>query len=414
MADEQFRLPDVGEGLTEADILQWLVAPGDTVAINQTIVEIETAKAAVELPSPFAGRVSALLAEVGQTVRVGAPIIEIETAAARASDAPELLVGYGPREASLHRRRRRMAAVPPAPPAAEPVSVLAKPPVRKLAKALGVDLAQVPGSGPGGIVTRADVEAAVMPAVMPAVLPAAPVAGEQRIPLRGLARRMAEVMSASAATIVPVTVFATIDVSATMALRERINARPEFADARTSPLTIAARAALLALSRHPLLNSRLDDDPPQIVLRPVVNLGIAAATERGLVVPTIKDAGRLSLLELSTALRELAATARAGRSTPADLADGTFTITNIGVFGVDAGTPIITPGQSAVLALGAVQRRPWVVAAADGADGSEAIEPRWVTQLSLSFDHRHIDGQAGSAFLADVAATLTDPGLALL
>ena len=422
MSTERFRLPDVGEGLTEADILQWHVGPGDTVAVNQIIVEIETAKAAVELPAPCAGVVGALLVEVGQTVPVGAAIIEIETAsletasletgpaetghaeAAGADAAPALLVGYGPREASLHRRRRVAPAPAAVTPPAGTAPVLAKPPVRQLAKSLGVELASIPGSGPGGIVTRADVEAAATPAV-------APGAREERMPVRGLVRHMAAAMSLSVATIPHVTVLLTIDMTATMDLRERINARPEFAAARTSPLTFVARAVVLALRRHPLLNSVWSDEPQEIVLRRYVNLGIAAATDRGLIVPNIKDADRLSLLELSAAVRALAATARAGRSTPADLAQGTFTISNIGVFGVDAGTPIITPGESAVLALGAVRRQPWVVAAADG---SEAIEPRWVTQLSLSFDHRHIDGQAGSQFLADIGATLTDPGLALL
>ena len=408
MSTERFLLPDVGEGLTEADILQWHVAPGDTVAVNQIIVEIETAKAAVELPAPFAGVVGSLLAEVGQTVPVGAAIIEIETASAPApaDAAPMLLVGYGPRDTSLHRRRR--VAAPPVltvvPAAAAPV--LAKPPVRKLAKSLGVALGEVAGSGPGGVVTRADVEAAAAPAST-----VSSDHREERIPVRGLVRHMAAAMTLSVSTIPHVTVLHTVDMSATMALRERINARPEFAEARTSPLTFVARAVLLALGRRPLLNSVWSDDPQEIVLRRYVNLGIAAATERGLIVPNIKDADRLSLVELSRSLRALAETARAGRSTPADLAEGTFTISNIGVFGVDAGTPIITPGESAVLAFGAVRRQPWVVA---GPDGSEAIEPRWVTQLSLSFDHRHIDGQAGSQFLADIGATLTDPGLALL
>ncbi|MCU1690612.1 MAG: catalytic domain of component of various dehydrogenase complexe [Jatrophihabitantaceae bacterium] len=413
MATERFLLPDVGEGLTEADILQWHVAPGDTVEVNQIIVEIETAKAAVELPAPFAGVVGALLVSVGQTVPVGAPIIEIETVSLDAlpsDSAPAMLVGYGPRDTSLHRRRRVapkpvLTVVP-----AGPAPVLAKPPVRKLAKALGVDLVDVAGSGPGGVVTRLDVEAAATSSGVSAPS-GAPSAVEERVPVRGLVRHMAAAMSLSVATIPQVTVLLTIDMSATMELRERVNARPEFADARTSPLSFVARAALLALRRHPLLNSVWCDDPQEIVLRPAVNLGIAAATERGLIVPNIKDAAQLSLLELSTALRALAATARAGRSTPADLRDGTFTISNIGVFGVDAGTPIITPGESAILAFGAVRRQPWVITASDG---SEAIEPRWVTQLSLSFDHRHIDGQAGSRFLADIGAILTDPALALL
>jgi 2-oxoisovalerate dehydrogenase E2 component (dihydrolipoyl transacylase) len=414
MTTERFLLPDVGEGLTEADILQWHVAPGDTVEVNQIIVEIETAKAAVELPAPFAGVVGQLLAAVGQTVPVGEAIIEIETAAASGPGdaAPALLVGYGPRDTSLHRRRRVAPAVVPAAVDAPSSPVLAKPLVRKLAKSLGVDLAVLPGSGPGGVVMRSDVEAAAglsVPAVPgPAV---EPVAREERIPIRGLVRHMAAAMSLSVASIPHVTAFCAIDLSATMQLRERINARPEFASARTSPLTFVARAVLMALRRHPLLNSVWSDDPPEVVLRRYVNLGIAAATDRGLIVPTIKDADQLSMLELSQSLRSLAETARAGRSTPEDLRDGTFTISNIGVFGVDAGTPIISPGQSAVLAVGAVRRMPWVVTAPGG---SEAIEPRWVTQLSLSFDHRHIDGQAGSAFLADVGATLTDPGLALL
>jgi pyruvate dehydrogenase E2 component (dihydrolipoamide acetyltransferase) len=439
MSIEQFKLPDVGEGLTEADILAWRVQPGDHVEVNQIIVEVETAKAAVELPSPWAGVVKDLLVAEGDTVPVGTPIIAVETAAAdaavedlvpSAASAGEggkrnpVLVGYGPREEGGGRRRRRSSAqsafdVPPEAPAVAPEQdlapepervaarhrverVMAKPPVRKLAKALGVDLGELQPTGPNGTISRADVESAAHGAAAPTRASGR----ETRVPIKGVRKHTAAAMVQSAFTAPHVTEFVTVDVTATMELRDRVAARREFRDVKVSPLLFVAKAVLLAAARTPEINSVWDEAAGEIVLKHYVNLGIAAATDRGLIVPNIKDAQDLSLLGLAKAITELTETARAGRTSPADMSGGTFTITNVGVFGVDTGTPIINPGESAILAFGAVRRMPWVV--------GEQIVPRWVTQLAVSFDHRLIDGQQGSQFLSDVATVLSDPGLALL
>ena len=452
---KQFKLPDVGEGLTEADILSWRVAVGDTVEVNQIIVEVETAKAAVELPSPFAGVVAALHCAEGDTVDVGKAIITIDTAPgsdaapavgsahedlvpspAPAADAPParqpVLVGYGPRAEGTAARRRRSqpgtpsaqrafdvpSRIPPAEEAPTPAAavrtspahrVLAKPPVRKLAKTLGVDLAEVAATGPNGTVSRDDVQAAAGGATEPA-RSTRTGARETRIPIKGVRKHMAAAMVASAFTAPHVAEFITVDVSAMMALRERVAARREFAGVKVSPLLFVAKAVVMAARKTPEINATWDEAAGEIVLKHYVNLGIAAATPRGLVVPNIKGADEMGLLELAQAMGELTETARAGRTAPADMAGGTFTITNVGVFGVDTGTPIINPGESAILAFGAVRRMPWVV----GTGADERIEPRWVTQLALSFDHRLVDGQLGSQFIADVAAMLNDPGLALL
>ncbi len=441
MVKREFRLPDVGEGLTEAEVVAWRVAPGDVVAVNDVLVEVETAKAAVELPSPFAGRVAALLVEPGRTVPVGTPIVAVETAStgdagdgAAATLTGEAgpdgriatLVGYGPRPGAAARRPRRGAGpapaeVPAAPRAATgtqhggfaavgvqqshhaalpepaPATVpLAKPPVRKLARDLGIDLRTVDGSGPGGVITRDDVRTAATPTAE---------AGTRREPVRGVRRATAAAVVASAFTAPHVTEFLATDVTATMALRDRLRATREYADVPLSPLAFVAKAVCLALRRTPVLNARWDEPAGEIVFHDRVRLGIAAATPRGLLVPTIRDADTLSLRELAGALHDLATTARAGRTTPADLTGGTFTITNVGVFGVDSGTPILNPGEAGILAVGAIKEAPWVV------DGALAV--RTVCQLALSFDHRLVDGEQGSRFLADVGAVLTDPGLAL-
>jgi len=449
MPVQQFKLPDLGEGLTEGELLKWTVAVGDTVEVNDTIAEVETVKAAVELPSPWAGVVTGLHAAEGETVPVGAPIISIDTSGSGGSPAasktageaeaeaedlvpavPGLpgegavpgeekqmtLVGYGPRAESAARRRRRRPETgaaatdtteEPARGRAAAHRVLAKPPVRKLAKTLGVDLTSVTPTGPHGTISRDDVQSAAN-----GVAPAAPRPGtrETRVPIKSIRKHMAAAMVASAFSAPHVTEFLTCDVTATMQLRDRVAGRPEFAGIKLSPLVFVARATMLALNRTPELNATWDDAAGEVVLKHYVNLGIAAATDRGLIVPNIKDADRLSLRELAAAISGLTETARAGRSAPADMSGGSFTITNVGVFGVDTGTPIINPGESAILAFGAVRRMPWVVSA--GAD--ERIEPRWVTQLAVSFDHRVVDGHLGSRFLADLGAVLTDPGLALL
>jgi 2-oxoisovalerate dehydrogenase E2 component (dihydrolipoyl transacylase) len=446
---KQFKMPDVGEGLTEGDILTWSVKPGDTVVVNQILVEVETAKAAVELPSPYAGVVTELHAAEGETVEVGRPIItidvgasvpsadpppeadistaepepEVEAAAAEPADAApgerqSVLVGYGPRSGPAGRRPRKAGqpaetpsanpafnVAPTPPPADAPETrhrVLAKPPVRKLAKALGVDLARVAPTGPNGTVSREDIEAAANGDATPVRAGAR----ETRIPIKGVRKHMAAAMVASAFTAPHVTEFITVNVTPMMDLRTRVAARPEFTDVKVSPLVFVAKAVILAAKRTPEINASWDDAAGEIVLKHYVNLGIAAATDRGLVVPNIKDADQLTLVELARAIGELTDTARAGKTAPADMSGGTITITNVGVFGIDTGTPILNPGESGIVAFGAVRKMPWVV--------DDEIVPRWVTQLAVSFDHRFVDGQLGSRFLADVAGVLADPGTALL
>ncbi len=502
---KQFKLPDVGEGLTEGEILKWYVQPGDEVVVNQTIVEIETAKAAVELPSPYAGVVSELHYPEGETVDVGSPIITIETepsadggsvatpeseppaqtgAAAAADMVPQVptpaedeavepgliggpapggrtsvLVGYGPKTTSAKRRPRKSSAPaqtaeaasagggdvpadvsdspdaadsPDAPDApsngqraatqasdGEPqrtsggVVVLAKPPVRKLARTLGVDLSAVRASGPEGTITRADVESAARGGSSPAEVSVAPqeeqavesvattADRERRIPVKGVRKMTAQAMVRSAFTAPHVSEFLTVDVTRTMRLTRRLREHPDFAGSKVSPLLLVAKALLLAVRRHPEINATFDDDAQEIVVKSYVNLGIAAATPRGLIVPNIKDADALALPQLAAAMGELVSTARAGKTSPAEMAGGTITITNVGVFGVDTGTPILNPGEAAIFAFGAVREMPWV--------HRGKIVPRQVTQLGLSFDHRLVDGELGSRFLADVGRILERP-----
>ena len=489
MAD--YLLPDVGEGLTEAEIVAWRVKEGDTVEINDIVVEIETAKSLVELPSPYAGVVTALLVPEGETVPVGTPIISIGAAGeAPADTAPpkhaapaqasapadlgeidlsnpaasgggegESLVGRNKADRGPVRRPRKGSASPssdagaasqmqlqgafapggaqsqdvaeadepavPATPVTEPppasVRVLAKPPVRKLAKDLGVDLTTVTPTGPNGTISREDVQAAASGAPSAPAAVAAPsydiAERERREPIKGVRKMMGQAMVDSAFTAPHVTEWITVDVTRTMEFVERLRQHREFRDVKVSPLLVLARACMLAMRRTPEINSYWDDQAQEIVYKSYVNLGIAAATPRGLVVPNIKDAERLSLRELADALGALTATARDGKTQPAEMSGGTFTITNVGVFGVDAGTPIINPGESAILCFGAVRKQPWVVSAGSTqgpVDGGDAIAIRQVTQLALSFDHRHVDGEKGSRFLADVAAIMEDPASALL
>ncbi|MDO8122034.1 dihydrolipoamide acetyltransferase family protein [Isoptericola sp. b490] len=469
---QQFRLPDAGEGLTEAEIVEWRVAVGDTVTVNQVIVEIETAKSLVELPCPFDGVVSALLVEEGVTVEVGTPIITVDTdpggpeqddapagADAASAESPAaatepaaaepaatsesatsesatsdpaagetraVLVGYGVRDDAPSRRRRAGEPGPAEPqPASAPASrpggqrVLAKPPVRKLARDLHVDLATVSPTGPGGIVTREDVLARATE-VRPQTLATYPndeepwlesgtVSPDGRstvVPVRSVRKRTAEAMVASAFTAPHVSVFHTVDVTRTMRLVARLREEREFSDVRVTPLLIAAKALLIAVRRHPEVNASWRDETQEIVYKHYVNLGIAAQTPRGLVVPNIKDAHRLGLHDLAVALADLTAKARAGGTSPADMSDGTITITNVGVFGIDTGTPILNPGESAILAFGAIREQPWM--------HRGKVKPRHVTQLALSFDHRLVDGALGSKLLADVAAILEDPARALV
>ncbi|GAA3529207.1 dihydrolipoamide acetyltransferase family protein [Nocardioides daeguensis] len=451
LAAREFKLPDVGEGLTEADIVAWRVKVGDVVAVNDVVVEIETAKSIVELPSPYAGHVLALLAAEGDTVAVGTPIIRIgEPGAAPAAPPPAsevptapttpavtvsaepidtnippegnaTLVGYGPKQRALKRRARKSGSNPVVEEAApqpsrdpRPVRALAKPLVRRLARDLGVDLTALVPTGPKGTVSKEDVLAAAgsaaptAPGRAHAASPVAvdPAGRETREPIKGVRKNMAAAMVASASTAPHVTEWVTIDATATVELVDRLRERRELAGVKVSPLLVVARACLLALRRTPLINSTWDEAAQEVVVKHYVNLGIAAATPRGLVVPNVKDAHALSLVELAQALEALTATAREGRSQPADLTGGSFTITNVGVFGVDGGTPIINPGESAILCLGAIKAQPWVV--------GDQVVPRQVMTLSLSFDHRHIDGATGSQFLADVADLVSDPATALV
>lgn len=471
----EFKMPDVGEGLTEAEILKWYVAVGDTVSDGQVVCEVETAKAAVELPIPFDGVVHELRFGEGTTVDVGTAIISVDTnpgagpagaapeaapaAAPAAEPEPEpagrqaVLVGYGAAPSSTKRRARKspqgapssvVAAVQaelnghtapepvvPAQPPAAGLAVaavshatgarpLAKPPVRKLAKDLGVDLASVVPTGADGVVTREDVHAAVAASVAPsqaptasgAVAEAAPgvepapaasalAARETRIPVKGVRKATAQAMVASAFTAPHVTEFVTVDVTRTMKLVQKLKTDPDMAGLRVNPLLLVAKALLVAIKRNPDVNASWDEENQEIVRKDYVNLGIAAATPRGLIVPNIKDAGVKTLPELSAALGELIATARDGKTSPAEMSGGTVTITNVGVFGIDTGTPILNPGESAILAFGAVKLQPWV--------HKGKVKPRQVTTLALSFDHRLVDGELGSKVLADVAAVLENP-----
>jgi 2-oxoisovalerate dehydrogenase E2 component (dihydrolipoyl transacylase) len=472
---KQFKLPDVGEGLTEAEIVRWHVKPGDRVAQNQTIVEIETAKALVELPSPFAGVVSELLVGEGATVDVGTPIIIVDVAPAGddtsadsgeptgssaetlgATDAtpatddvndidatPEahagngrhsVLVGYGPRAESPVRRRPRHTPAAPvaasrptqswpsvAPAVAAPngrdheptadteeatIGVRAKPPVRKLARDLHIDLQTLRGTGPDGTITRSDVEAAADPSRSAAPQRPLPRGGEERIPIRGVRKATAQAVANSAFTVPHVTEFTSVDVTRSMRAVSRLRELPEFVDVKVTPLLLVAKAILLGLERYPMVNSTWDEAADEIVVKRYVNLGIAAATPRGLVVPNIKNAEALSLAQLARSIDALASTAREGRTSVADMQHGTFTITNVGVFGIDSGTPIINPGEAAILAFGVIREQPWV--------HRGKVRARRVTTLALSFDHRIVDGELGSRFLRDVAMFLEDPASSLL
>ncbi|WP_369746351.1 dihydrolipoamide acetyltransferase family protein [Paenarthrobacter sp. AMU7] len=470
---KEFRLPDLGEGLTESEILSWKVAVGDTVTLNQVIAEVETAKAVVELPSPFAGVVAELHEQPGTVVEVGKPIVSFEVddagsstgggapaagngsagertavesaangslanAGTEAVGAPAKrepnLVGYGAVVEHSGRPTRRARGqvrdikvptpetpeepVTPAAPAivaptaarraeeGSPERPRSTPPVRKLARDLGINLELVRGTGPDGLITREDVQN-FTGTEAPVEVSAAPAQGERetRTPIKGVRKFTAAAMVQSAFTAPHVTEFLTVDVTATMELLARLKGGRTFEGYKLTPLTIAAKAVLVALGNNPSLNSRWDEASQEIVQFNYVNLGIAAATPRGLTVPNIKDADSLTLRELSTALTELTDTARAGKTSPADLSGGTISITNIGVFGIDAGTPILNPGEAAIVALGAVRKAPWVV--------NDKLAVRQVMSLSLSFDHRLVDGEQGSRFLADLGAILEDPAMVM-
>jgi 2-oxoisovalerate dehydrogenase E2 component (dihydrolipoyl transacylase) len=400
---QHFSLPDLGEGLTEAEIVAWHVAVGDDVALNQVLVEVETEKAVVELPSPYAGTVVEVLAAVGESVPVGAAIIAIGTAGAHEEVAEEqvpTLVGYGPSDAPPSRRRRKRRShgvLPGATPPRGP-RPLAAPPVRFMARQNGVDLARVEGHGPGGVITREDLAAHL--AAAPQLAPHGE-GRETRTPVRGVQKHMAEAMVRSVATAPQACVFLTVDVTPTVQLVGRLRENRHFEGLRVTPLAVVARAVPLALRDHAALNSSWDDASAEVVTKHYVNLGIAVAGPSGLVVPNIKDAQELTLRDLTRALADLTERARAGHCTPADLSGGTITVTNVGVFGVDAGVPILNPGEAAILAVGAIAPRPWIF--------ENEVAPRDVMTLSLSFDHRLVDGRAASQFLAAVGELLSDP-----
>lgn len=494
MSVSRFTLPDVGEGLTEAEIVEWKVAPGDTISINQVLVEIETAKSLVELPSPYVGVVGEILVEPGTTVDVGTVIITIlseagatdeaapdagapvdDELAAAAADAggtisqepaeesPAVLVGRGAAASMPTRRRRHVVpaaaheaiasaptappqggpaasgprtstastgparTAPPAPPArpatppaaAKPAAkppvkpavarpagpVITKPPIRKLAKDLGVDLSQVEPTGRFGDVTREDVlrEATQASVFRNIQTPEWPTDREEHIPVKGVRKVIAQTMVKSAFTAPHVSLFVDVDATRTMEFVKRLKVSTDFAGVKVSPLLIMAKAMIWAVRRNPTVNSVFTDE--EIVIKHYVNLGIAAATPRGLIVPNIKEAQDMSLLELAGALEKLTLTARDGKTSPAEMSNGTITITNIGVFGMDTGTPILNAGEAGIVALGTIKQKPWVV------DGE--VRPRFVTTIGASFDHRVVDGDVASRFLADVASIIEEPALLL-
>ena len=472
MSEIRFPLPDVGEGLTEAEIVQWRVAPGDRIVLDQVFVEIETAKSLVELPSAFEGVVSELLVDEGRTVDVGTPILVIQTdapdadaaAPAPAAAAPTaltapavppppsgtvashapaasegggaVLVGHGSSGPAPTRRKRhpipggaheRLAArteaetPAPAPAAAgdeaataaatspvrpEPrVPVIAKPPIRKLAKDLGVDLSRVAPTGTMGEITRDDVirDASQVSVFRNIQTPELPTDRETRVPVKGVRKAIANAMVQSAYSAPHVSVFVDVDASRTMEYVKRLKASPDYAGVRVSPLLIMAKAMIWAVRRNPTVNAQWTDD--EIIIKHFVNLGVAAATPRGLLVPNVKEAQGMTMVELATALEQLTLTAREGKTQPAEMQGGTITVTNIGVFGMDTGTPILNPGEVAIVALGTIKQKPWVV------DGE--VRPRYVTTIGASFDHRVVDGDVASRFLADVASIIEEPALLL-
>ena len=506
MTLHKFNLPDVGEGLTEAEIVAWKVKPGDTVAINDVLCEIETAKSLVELPTPFAGTVTELLVPEGLTVDVGTAIISVSDAApsddapvaaapavepapavpmygkleADTSDAGESagrpaggpLVGSGPKADAVKRRRRvaapaatpALSAGPAAAPAllAEPVEthdiwispetvvhaerpevagpaaadgidhrptlggaisglvsrVLAKPPVRKIARDLGIDLSDVVPTGARGEVTREDLVS--YQAQRDAEVDKADTfwgkTGRpqdqrvERIPVKGVRKATARAMVESAFAAPHVSIFVDVDASRTMEFVKRLKASRDFEGIKVSPLLILAKAVIWAAARNPSVNATWVDNPDgsdsaEIHVKHFMNLGIAAATPRGLMVPNIKNAQDLSLKELALALNDLATTARAGKTQPAQMQGGTLTVTNIGALGIDTGTPIINPGEVAIVAFATIKQKPRVL------DGE--VIPRWITTLGGSFDHRVVDGDLSARFMADVASILEEPALLL-
>jgi 2-oxoisovalerate dehydrogenase E2 component (dihydrolipoyl transacylase) len=390
-----FRLPDLGEGLTEAEVLEWRVAAGDTVAVDQIVVDVETAKAAVEVPIPVAGTVVELYAQAGSVVAVGAPLVAVESPGAEREGSGNVLIGYGTGGAHAQRSRRRRPTVSTVAPR------VISPVVRRLAKSHGIDVAALTPSGRGGIVLRRDVEAAI--AARPSTVDTPSVEGETRIPLRGVRRAVADKLVRSRTEIPDATTWVDVDATALVALRRDLN---QAATAPIGLLALLARICVAGLQRFPQLNAYVDTAREEIVRLPHIHLGFAAQTDRGLVVPVVHDAHRLTLAELSERLRERTEAARAGTLAPRHLTGGTFTLNNYGVFGVDGSTPIINHPEAALLGVGRVMERPWVV------DGQLAV--RSVAQLSLAFDHRVCDGGVAGGFLRFVADCVERPQRLLL
>ena len=429
MSISRFPLPDVGEGLTEAEIVTWKVKVGDQVSVNQTICEIETAKSLVELPCPFEGEVTELLAQEGDTVEVGTAIIAVRTTGGPVIDAPiaeadeeadtgaeykiPTLVGYGDAGEAKSRRKRAVSVAPVATSipvsmvmaAAASDTVLAKPPIRKLAKELGVDLSVLTGTGSHGEITREDVIGGASQASVFKNLttPQVPTEREERIPVKGVRKAIATAMVKSAFTAPHVSIFVDVDATRTMEYVKRLKSSVDFAGIKVTPLLIMAKAMIWAVRRNRMVNSTWTDE--EIIVHNFVNLGIAAATPRGLIVPNIKDADAMSMIELAQAIEQLAATAREGKTSQEEMKDGTITITNIGVFGVDTGTPILNPGEVGIVALGSIRKKPWVV--------DDEIVVRQITTIGATFDHRVVDGDVASRFVQDVASVIEEPALLL-
>ncbi|HWD96234.1 MAG TPA: dihydrolipoamide acetyltransferase family protein [Acidimicrobiales bacterium] len=469
MSEQVFLLPDVGEGLVEAEIVTWKVQVGDAVKLNQPLVDIETAKATVELPSPYEGTVVALHGNVGDIMEVHKPLITFEVGGNAAPAAPTsetsapaaapvageaesigasreaVLVGYGVANEDgvatrKHRRGGNNAATPPpsapvataspsvATPASAPSAFAPRstPPVRLYAKQHGVDLETLAGTGREGLITRSDVERALAGESIAAPRPSAPVTGpmttsrfvgrdlepwstgpkEERIPVRGVLRSMADAMVQSAFSAPHAAVWVRLDATKTMELLAALKQRPSLSNVRLSPLAIVAMALCDAARHFPGVNSSFDTEAAEVVVRRTVNLGIAADTPRGLIVPNIKGADQLDLVGMAQALNVLVDKARNGTTTPNEMIGTTITITNVGPFGVDAAMPILPPGTGAILAIGQIAKAPWVV--------NDEVVVRQVAEIAMSFDHRQVDGALASRVLGHVARYLEDPAAALI
>ncbi|MFC7362602.1 dihydrolipoamide acetyltransferase family protein [Nocardioides astragali] len=422
-----FRLPDLGEGLTEAEVVRWLVAVGDQVAVDQAIVEVETAKSLVEVPSPFAGRVATLHGKEGEAVAVGSPLITIDTVGSEQAGSGNVLIGYGTTQTTGRGRQRkpRAAAAPdavgppapqPTPPAGDPTKrrLVISPLVRRLARDGGVDLADVTATGEAGVITRSDVVRALAaredpaPAAPPAVTPtttpvsAASGSGERRTPLNGFRKAVAASLSRSRAEIPEATVWVDVDATALWQMRESTRTP---ADPGPGLLAYLARFVVAGLKQYPVLNARLDTERQEIVELDQIHLGLAVQSERGLVVPAVLNAETMTTARLDAAIRDLTSRAREGRATAEELSAGTFTLNNYGSFRVDGSAAIINHPQVAILGFGRILDRPWVV------DG--AIVPRKITQMSFVFDHRVCDGGTAAGFMRVVADAIEDPAAAI-